>query len=143
MTGVQTCALPISEWSSETKLWTLNVTKKDSDDQLVFTCGFLWMCQGYYSHSTPYTPEWPGMEHFQGEVVHPQTWPDDLDYTNKKVVVIGSGATAATLIPAMADKTEHITMLQRSPTFFVARLSNNELADTLRSAEHTSEPQSQ
>ena len=113
-----------AEWSSETKLWTLKVTQTGHDDQLTFTCGFLWMCQGYYRHTDPYTPEWPGIDQFQGQVVHPQTWPDDLDYANKRIVVIGSGATA--------DEAEHVTMLQRSPTFFVARPNNNELADTLR-----------
>ena len=121
-----------AEWSSDEKCWTLKVRQQGAKEQLTFTCGFLWMCQGYYRHTDPYTPEWPGMDRFQGPVVHPQTWPDDLDYTNKKVVVIGSGATAATLIPAMADKTDHVTMLQRSPTFFVARPNSNELADTLR-----------
>ena len=82
-----------------------------------FTANFLWMCQGYYRHSQGYTPEWHGMESFKGRIVHPQTWPEDLDYTGKKVVVIGSGATAATLIPAIADDCAHVTMLQRSPTY--------------------------
>jgi cation diffusion facilitator CzcD-associated flavoprotein CzcO len=121
-----------AEWSSETKLWTLKVTQTGRDEQLTFTCGFLWMCQGYYRHTDPYTPEWPGVDQFQGKVVHPQNWPDDLEYANKRIVVIGSGATAATLIPALADEAEHVTMLQRSPTFFVARPNSNELADTLR-----------
>lgn len=121
-----------AEWSSDDKQWRLTVRQHGTTTPMIFTCGFLWMCQGYYRHTDPYTPEWPGMEQFRGTVVHPQTWPDDLDYENKKVVVIGSGATAATLIPAMADKTEHVTMLQRSPTFFVARPNSNELANTLR-----------
>ena len=121
-----------AEWSSERKLWTLKVTHSRSEDRLTFTCGFLWMCHGYYRHSDPYTPEWPGMERFEGDIVHPQIWPDDLDYANKRIVVVGSGATAATLIPAMAGEAGHVTMLQRSPTFFVARPNNNELADTLR-----------
>src|SRR5258708_16066136 len=76
------------------------------------------MCQGYYRHSEGYTPEWKGMETFKGRIVHPQRWPDDLDLSGKKVVVIGSGATAATLIPAIADSCCHVTMLQRSPTYF-------------------------
>ncbi|MEC9058874.1 MAG: NAD(P)/FAD-dependent oxidoreductase, partial [Actinomycetota bacterium] len=97
-----------AEWSSTDKHWTLSVRNLQDDQQLEFTCGFLWMCQGYYRHTDPYTPEWPGMDRFQGTIVHPQLWPDDLDYVDKKVVVIGSGATAATLIPAMADKTEHV-----------------------------------
>jgi monooxygenase len=90
------------------------------------------MCQGYYQHANGYTPDWPGFDEFAGEVIHPQTWPDDVDLAGKKVVVIGSGATAATLIPAIADDCGHVTMLQRSPTFFFVRPNSNELADTLR-----------
>ena len=97
-----------------------------------FTANFLWMCQGYYRHSVGYTPQWDGMESFKGRIVHPQTWPEDLDYRGKKVVVIGSGATAATLIPAIAADCAHVTMLQRSPTYFRAARNANELADMLR-----------
>ena len=93
-------------------------TRTDTGEAVRFTANFLWMCQGYYRHSQGYTPEWPGMDEFKGRIVHPQTWPEDLDYKDKKVVVIGSGATAATLIPAMAADCGHITMLQRSPTYF-------------------------
>ena len=96
------------------------------------TAGFVWMCQGYYRHNTGYTPEWPGFDRFAGEVLHPQEWPADVDLTGKRVVVIGSGATAATLIPNIADDCAHVTMLQRSPTFFFVRPNSNELADTLR-----------
>ena len=96
------------------------------------TTGFVWMCQGYYRHNTGYTPEWPGFDRFAGEVLHPQEWPADVDLTGKRVVVIGSGATAATLIPNIADDCAHVTMLQRSPTFFFVRPNSNELADTLR-----------
>jgi len=119
-------------WSTDNRRWTLEVTRTDTGEQATFTGDFLWMCQGYYRHSRGYTPEWKGMDRFEGQIVHPQTWPDDLDYTDKQVVVIGSGATAATLIPAMADECGHVTMLQRSPTFFVARPNSNEMADTLR-----------
>ena len=119
-------------WSTEDRRWTLDVTRSDTGEQVSFTGDFLWMCQGYYRHSRGYTPEWEGMDSFRGEIVHPQTWPEDLDYEDKQVVVIGSGATAATLIPAMADECGHVTMLQRSPTFFVARPNSNEMADTLR-----------
>ena len=119
-------------WSTADRRWTLEVTRTDTGEQVSFTGNFLWMCQGYYRHSRGYTPEWEGMDRFNGEIVHPQTWPDDLDYRDKQVVVIGSGATAATLIPAMADECGHVTMLQRSPTFFVARPNSNEMADTLR-----------
>jgi cation diffusion facilitator CzcD-associated flavoprotein CzcO len=90
------------------------------------------MCQGYYRHAEGYTPHWDGVEEFKGTIVHPQTWPEDLDYKGKRVVVIGSGATAATLIPNMADDCAHITMLQRSPTYFWTGENRNELADQLR-----------
>jgi cation diffusion facilitator CzcD-associated flavoprotein CzcO len=90
------------------------------------------MCQGYYRHSEGYTPHWDGMESFKGRIVHPQTWPEDLDYHGKNVVVIGSGATAATLIPAIAADCGHVTMLQRSPTYFRAARNANDLADMLR-----------
>ncbi|MDP6565852.1 MAG: NAD(P)/FAD-dependent oxidoreductase [Alphaproteobacteria bacterium] len=119
-------------WSGEDKCWTLEVTGADGGESRRFTGNFLWMCQGYYRHSEGYTPDFPGMERFQGPIVHPQTWPEDLDYKGKQVVVIGSGATAATLIPAMAGDCAHITMLQRSPTFFYARPNSNEVADMLR-----------
>ena len=99
------------------------------------TAKFLWMCQGYYRHAEGYTPQWPGMERFAGRIVHPQTWPEDLELDGKKVVVIGSGATAATLIPAIAERCAHVTMLQRSPTFFITGRNANELADTLRQLE--------
>ena len=101
-----------------------------------FTANFLWMCQGYYRHSQGYTPEWDGMETFKGPIVHPQTWPEDLDYAGKKVVVIGSGATAATLIPAIAADCAHVTMLQRSPTFFRTGRNAIAIADELRAAGH-------
>ena len=119
-------------WSSEKRRWTVEVTRGDSGEQLRFTTDFLWMCQGYYAHAQGYTPQWPGTADFSGQIVHPQTWPADLDHTGKRVVVIGSGATAATLIPALADRAAHVTMLQRSPTFFFARPVVNELAETLR-----------
>ncbi|HVA43670.1 MAG TPA: NAD(P)/FAD-dependent oxidoreductase [Acidimicrobiales bacterium] len=121
-----------AEWSSDLRRWTVSATRLDTDEVVTFTAGFLWMCQGYYRHSQGYTPEWEGLERFGGQVVHPQTWPEDIDYAGKKVVVIGSGATAATLIPAIADQADHVTMLQRSPTFFFVRPNTNELADTLR-----------
>ncbi len=95
-------------------------TRTDTGEIARFTANFLWMCQGYYRHSEGYTPDWDGMDSFKGRIVHPQTWPDDLDCRGKQVVVIGSGATAATLIPAIADDAGHVTMLQRSPTYFRA-----------------------
>ena len=115
-----------AHWSSEDNLWTLEATTADSGPVARFTANFLWMCQGYYRHSVGYTPEWPGMAEFRGRMVHPQTWPDDLDTNGKQVVVIGSGATAATLVPAIAEDCGHVTMLQRSPTYF--RTGRNEIA---------------
>ena len=122
-------------WSSDTDLWTVEAERTDTGERLSFTAGFLWMCQGYYRHQEGYTPQWPGMESFKGRIVHPQTWPKDLDYEGKKVVVIGSGATAATLIPSIADDAAHVTMLQRSPTYFVPGRNVDDLADTLRGLE--------
>jgi cation diffusion facilitator CzcD-associated flavoprotein CzcO len=121
-----------ASWSSETRLWTIAAVKLGSGEHVAFTANFLWMCQGYYRHSEGYTPEWPDMDKFKGRIVHPQLWPDDIELKDKRVVVIGSGATAATLIPSIADKCDHVTMLQRSPTFF--RLGRNaiELAEQLR-----------
>ena len=121
-----------ASWSTEERRWTVEVTRADTGQQLRFTAGFLWMCQGYYNHAKPYRPQWEGTDRFQGPIVHPQSWPDDLDLTGKRVVVIGSGATAATLIPAIAEKAEHVTMLQRSPSYFYASPATNELAVTLR-----------
>jgi cation diffusion facilitator CzcD-associated flavoprotein CzcO len=121
-----------ASWSSESNLWTIEAVKTDSGERATFTANFLWMCQGYYRHSEGFTPEWKDMDKFKGRVVHPQRWPEDLVVKDKKVVVIGSGATAATLVPAIADSCAHVTMLQRSPTYF--RLGRNaiELAEQLR-----------
>ncbi|MCR5879373.1 NAD(P)/FAD-dependent oxidoreductase [Phenylobacterium sp. J367] len=121
-----------ASWSSETNLWTVEAVRGDTGETLRFTAGFLWMCQGYYRHDTGYTPDWPGLSDFKGKVIHPQTWPDDPGIAGKKVVVIGSGATAATLIPNIADDCAHVTMLQRSPTYFFPGRNVDELADTLR-----------
>ncbi|MGY1827713.1 flavin-containing monooxygenase [Blastococcus sp. SYSU DS0541] len=121
-----------ASWSSAERRWTVRVSREDTGEELTLTTDFLWMCQGYYDHGQPYRPEWPGTDRFRGVVVHPQQWPDDLDHTGKRVVVIGSGATAATIVPAMAETAAHVTMLQRSPTFFFARPRTHELAETLR-----------
>jgi cation diffusion facilitator CzcD-associated flavoprotein CzcO len=122
-----------ASWSSDDRCWLIEAKRTDCGDVVYFTAGFLWMCQGYYRHEKGYTPQWEGMEDFKGPIVHPQTWPEDLDYKGKRVLVIGSGATAATLVPNMADECEHITMLQRSPTYFWTGENRNELADRLRS----------
>jgi monooxygenase len=121
-----------AHWSTVDRRWTVEVTREDTGEQLRFTTDFLWMCHGYYRQRQGYTPDWPGMDSYQGMVVHPQKWPDDLDYAGKRVVVIGSGATAATLIPAIAQTAKHVTMLQRSPTFFLSRPKTHDLAVTLR-----------
>lgn len=124
-----------ASWSSADNAWTVNVHNLETNEKFQISATFLWMCQGYYKHDKGYTPEWPNMDSFKGQIIHPQTWPEDLDYTGKKVVVIGSGATAATLVPNMAKDVEHITMLQRSPTYFIPGRNANELADTLRQLE--------
>ena len=119
-----------ASWSSEAKLWTIEA---ETDGRPVsFTANFLWMCQGYYRHSEGYTPEWPGMSDFKGQIIHPQKWPEDLDYKGKNIIVIGSGATAATVVPAIAGDAGHVTLLQRTPTYFIPARNDNELATTLR-----------
>jgi cation diffusion facilitator CzcD-associated flavoprotein CzcO len=119
-----------AEWSSEDAQWTLTVQHSASTSQV--TCNFLFMCSGYYRYDEGYTPEFPGIGEFKGQVVHPQHWPEDLDYAGKNVVVIGSGATAVTLVPAMAETAEHVTMLQRTPTYIASRPAVDKLADFLR-----------
>ncbi len=119
-------------WSSQDNLWSLEAERSDTGETVTFTTNFLWMCQGYFRHSKGYTPDWAGMTDYRGQIVHPQTWPEDLAYAGKKVLVIGSGATAATLVPAIAQDCAHVTMLQRSPTYFIPGRNANELADTLR-----------
>ncbi len=121
-----------ARWSSQDQRWTVEATDVTSGATSRFSVKFLWMCQGYYRHSEGYTPEWAGMESFEGQIVHPQTWPKDLDYAGKRIIVIGSGATAATLIPALAPEAGHVTMLQRSPTYFFPGRNRNDLAETLR-----------
>ncbi len=122
-----------ANWCNETQLWRLDGVRTDTGEAISFTANFLWMCQGYYEHAKGYTPEWDGMERFLGEIVHPQTWPEDLNYKDKKIIIIGSGATAATLAPAIAGECEHVTVLQRSPTYFIPGGNENLLADQLRS----------
>jgi len=121
-----------ASWSSAENLWTIEATRTDTGEAVRFTTNFLWMCQGYYRHSKGYTPQWDGMETFKGRIVHPQTWPEDLDYIGKKVLIIGSGATAATLVPAIAADCAHVTMLQRSPTYFRTGRNAIALAEELR-----------
>ena len=119
-----------ASWSSEDARWTVVADHEGRDVE--FRCNFLQMCSGYYNYAEGYTPEFEGIEAFQGPVIHPQHWPEDLDYAGKKVVVIGSGATAMTLVPAMADTAERVTMVQRSPTYVVSRPDQDKIANTLR-----------
>jgi cation diffusion facilitator CzcD-associated flavoprotein CzcO len=124
-----------ASWSSADNLWTIEARRTDTGEVERYTANFLWMCQGYYRHDQGYTPQWEGMADFKGRIVHPQTWPDDLELKDKQVVVIGSGATAATLIPSIAGECAHVTMLQRSPTYFIPGRNANDLADQLRDLE--------
>ncbi len=119
-----------ADWSSEQARWTVQVEVEGQPRQI--TAQFVLMCAGYYRYSEGYTPEFPGRDRFQGKIVHPQLWPEDLDYANKKVVIIGSGATAVTLLPAMADDAAHITMLQRSPTYMASRPYKDIINNLLR-----------
>lgn len=106
-----------AHWCSQDKLWTVTVVRSDGEEQLAIRCRFILSCTGYYDYKQGYTPEFDGIDDFQGEIVHPQFWPEQLDYKDKRVVVIGSGATAVTLIPSMANDTASLVMLQRSPTY--------------------------
>ncbi len=107
-----------SNWSSDKSVWELKVLSNGNETHL--TCNFLFLCGGYYSYDKPFMPKFPNQEEFQGKLIHPQFWDESMDYSNKKVVVIGSGATAITLVPAIAQKAEHVTMLQRSPSYVVS-----------------------
>ena len=121
-----------ARWSSADNRWTLDAENLATGERQTFTCNFLWMCQGYYRHSEGYTPHWQDMDKYEGTLVHPQTWPEGLDYKGKQVLVIGSGATAATVIPAMAPDAAHVTMLQRSPTYFIPGRNAIDIAEQLR-----------
>src|SRR5262252_272316 len=122
-----------ASWSTPDARWTVEVERGEAKELVRFTCTFLWMCSGYYRTDSGYLPEFAGMERFKGPIVHPQKWTDAIDYAGKKVVVIGSGATAVTLVPAMADSgAAHVTMLQRSPTYMVARPSKDPFATKMR-----------
>ena len=119
-----------ASWSTPDARWTVEI--EHGGERLFLSCSFLWMCSGYYRYEAGYLPEFPGIADFKGRVVHPQHWPQDLDYAGKKVVVIGSGATAVTVVPSMAETAEHVTMLQRSPTYVVARPAQDPIANKLR-----------
>ena len=109
-----------ADWRSDESLWHVDVERTDTGETVSFTCGYLFAATGYYDYEEGFLPDFEGTERFRGEIIHPQKWPDDLDYEGKRVVVIGSGATAVTLVPAMAKKAAHVTMLQRSPSYVVS-----------------------
>ncbi|HEV7773872.1 MAG TPA: NAD(P)/FAD-dependent oxidoreductase [Conexibacter sp.] len=122
-----------ADWSSADARWTVEVQRTDTGETEQLTCSFLFGCTGYYNYAEGYTPQFEGTDRFRGEIVHPQHWPEELDYSDKRVVVIGSGATAVTLVPSMAEQAAHVTMLQRSPTYIVALPGRDPIADFLRS----------
>ena len=120
-----------AEWSSEDARWAVEAERENGEAVRV-TCSYLWVCSGYYRYDEGFTPRFEGSERFAGEIVHPQHWPADLDYEGKRVVVIGSGATAVTLVPAMAEKAARVTMLQRSPTYIASLPAEDPIASRLR-----------
>ncbi|MHB8689690.1 MAG: flavin-containing monooxygenase [Solirubrobacteraceae bacterium] len=121
-----------ADWSSDEAVWTVRAERTDTGEHVELTCKVLFSAAGYYNYEAGYTPEFEGRETFEGTIVHPQQWPEDLDYAGKRVVVIGSGATAVTLIPAMAEKASHVTMLQRSPSYVMALPAKDPIANGLR-----------
>jgi len=121
-----------ASWSTVDAEWTVEAERTDSGETVRIRCNFLLMCAGYYSYDSGYTPDFAGREKFQGDIVHPQQWPESLDYHGKKVVIIGSGATAVTLLPEMAKDAEHVVMLQRSPTYVVSLSDVDAIANFLR-----------
>jgi len=123
-----------AEWSTADGRWTVEATRGDTEEAVRVSCTFLLICSGYYRYDEGYTPEFEGTDRFAGRIVHPQHWTDDIDYAGKRVVVIGSGATAATLVPALARSAGHVTMLQRSPGYFVSLPSEDAIARALRRA---------
>lgn len=120
-----------ADWSSDEARWTLTCEVAEGEQRVV-TCGFLLGCSGYYNYARGYTPDWPNMESFRGQIVYPQFWPENLDFAGKRVVIIGSGATAVTLVPAMSESAAHVTMLQRSPSFIASLPSVDTLGNALR-----------
>ncbi|GEP56332.1 flavin-containing monooxygenase [Reyranella soli] len=121
-----------ARWSTPEARWTVEIEQGPDKRRTTITCGFLLMCSGYYDYAAGYLPQFPGVERFAGRIVHPQKWTDDIDYKGKRVVVVGSGATAVTLVPEMAKDAAHVTMLQRSPTYVVARPAEDAIANWLR-----------
>jgi cation diffusion facilitator CzcD-associated flavoprotein CzcO len=123
-----------ADWSSADAHWSVEAERSDTGQTVRLTCGFLLMCSGYYRYDEGYTPDFKGTERFTGRIVHPQQWSDDVDYVDRRVVVIGSGATAVTLVPALAERAAHVTMLQRSPSYVVSLPAEDPIALALRRA---------
>jgi cation diffusion facilitator CzcD-associated flavoprotein CzcO len=121
-----------ARWSTEEARWTVEVQRTDTGESETLSCRFLYMCSGYYDYERGFSPALPGVERFGGRLIHPQQWPEDLDYADKRVVVVGSGATAVTLVPSMASDAAHVTMLQRSPSYVVSLPAHDPVADRLR-----------
>ncbi len=121
-----------AQWRGEQAMWTVTAEDPETAERTIWTCGFLYLCSGYYRYDEGYTPEWAGREDFGGELVHPQHWPEDLDIAGKRVVVVGSGATAVTLVPALAGTAAHVTMLQRSPSYVMPLPGRDRIAELLR-----------
>jgi cation diffusion facilitator CzcD-associated flavoprotein CzcO len=121
-----------ADWSSPEARWHITAERTDTGEIVELTCGFVFSCSGYYRYDHGYQPDFAGMDRFRGTVVHPQAWPEDLDYADKRVVVIGSGATAVTLIPSMAETAAHVTMLQRSPSYITSLPAKNPVVTLLR-----------
>lgn len=121
-----------ADWSNQDQKWHISAQHEPSGETREYSCDFLISCTGYYNHDAGFRPEFPGEEHFDGQIIHPQHWPEDLDYQGKKVIVIGSGATAVTLVPSMAGKTSHITMLQRSPSYVYSMPSVDKITAVLK-----------
>ena len=119
-------------WSTEDALWNITAQRTDTGEVVELTAGFIFSCSGYYRYDQGYTPDFAGTDRFRGTIIHPQHWPEDLEYSGKRVVVIGSGATAVTLIPAMAQQAAHVTMLQRSPSYLTSLPARDPVADLLR-----------
>ncbi len=121
-----------ASWSTAEARWTVDVDLRETGETVPLSCNFLFMCSGYYSYESGYTPDFDGRERFEGQIVHPQAWTDDIAYANKRVVIIGSGATAVTLVPEMAKTAAHVTMLQRSPTYVASVPAEDAIANRLR-----------
>ncbi|MHB8234189.1 MAG: flavin-containing monooxygenase, partial [Solirubrobacteraceae bacterium] len=121
-----------AEWSSPDARWTVDAQREDTGETVQMSCNFLFMCTGYYRYDEGYTPQFAGVESYDGQIVHPQHWGEDVEHAGKRVVVIGSGATAVTLVPALAESAEHVTMLQRSPSYVVSLPGEDPIAKLVR-----------